>query len=179
MTKENAISLVNEILGEGKYLNPREIFFEENLDVNNYSIGKHELGEGKWISKHEYINCNERCDTKLVLIKNHPEVEAISSAHYHRQGWVGSLNIWIKNKNNMIKENAISMAVAMGFKLDFDQWDVEDKGWIRFVLSNDYLDEKNFRLIWYKKDSLEQNLNILFKAGQKAKTQQINEYISL
>jgi hypothetical protein len=83
----------------------------------------------------------------------------------------------------MIKENAISMAVAMGFRLDYDQWNEENKGWIRFVLSNDNLDEKNFRLIWYKEDSLEENLkraaNILFKAGQKAKIQQINEYISL
>jgi len=83
----------------------------------------------------------------------------------------------------MKKENAISIAAAMGFKLDYDQWDIEDKNWIRFVLSNDDLDEKNFRLIWYKDDSIEQNLkraaNILFKAGQKAKIQQINEYIYL
>jgi len=98
MTKENAISLANEIFGEGKYPIPKEIFFKENLNINNYSTGKHELGEGKWISEDKYINCNERCDTKLIIVKNNQEVEAISFAHYHRRGWVGSLTIWLKNK---------------------------------------------------------------------------------
>ncbi len=83
----------------------------------------------------------------------------------------------------MTKENVISIAIAMSFKLNYDQWEIEDKEWIRFVLSNDDLDEKNFRLIWYKNDSIEENLeraaNILFKSGKKAKIKQISEYISL
>lgn len=82
----------------------------------------------------------------------------------------------------MEKEKAISIAEAMGFNMDYDQWDVDSKGWIRFTLP-DHLDEKNFRLIWYKDDSVDSNVKrgaqIIFKAGQKAKIQQISEYISL
>jgi hypothetical protein len=83
----------------------------------------------------------------------------------------------------MNKEAAIAAAQAMGFRLDYDQWDVAGKGWIRFVLNREELDEKEMRLIWYQADPLESNLrvaaNILFRAGQKAKALQITQYANL
>ena len=70
----------------------------------------------------------------------------------------------------------------MGFKLDYDQFNDPMKEWMRFCLK-DSLDEVDLRWIWYKNDSLEENFgrggNILFKAGQKAKMQQMNTYQSL
>lgn len=82
----------------------------------------------------------------------------------------------------MTKDKIIGIATSMRFKLDYDQWDVDDKGWIRFVLSED-LDEKDLRWIWWKDSTLESNLSrgaaILFKAGQKAKIAQLNKFIEL
>jgi len=83
----------------------------------------------------------------------------------------------MKNKNDIIE-----IAEAMGFKIDYDQWSVKDKKWIRFKL-NDNLDEPKLRLIWYKDSLLVENLcmasDILFKAGQKHKISQINKLESL
>ena len=80
----------------------------------------------------------------------------------------------------MNKEEVIEIATNMGFNLD--QWGVDNKGWIRFTLKEE-LDEKDMRWIWYKEKSLSWNLSrvasILFKAGQKAKLQQISEFIEL
>ena len=68
----------------------------------------------------------------------------------------------------MDKREVIKIAEAMGFHLDYDQWD--DKGWIRLELQKT-LDEPNLRWIWYKGSSDDENLGrvaqILFKAGQK------------
>jgi hypothetical protein len=70
----------------------------------------------------------------------------------------------------------------MGFHLDYDQYDVKGKGWIRFTLTED-LYEKDLRWIWYKDDAICQNLSrgakILFKAGQKAFKKRLNEYVEL
>ena len=81
----------------------------------------------------------------------------------------------------MNKEDIIKIADGMGFFLDLDQF--EEKNWMRFELKKRELDEKGFRWIWWKNDDLDFNLRqgaqILFKAGQKAKMQQINEYIHL
>lgn len=83
----------------------------------------------------------------------------------------------------MTKEEVIEIANAMSFNLNYDQWDIDGKGWMRFHLKNDDLDEKDMRLIWYKEDRIETNLRraavILFTAGQKAKVAQLNEYIHL
>lgn len=82
----------------------------------------------------------------------------------------------------MKKEEVIEIVESMGFRLDYDQWDIKDKGWVRFVL-NDDLDEKDLRWIWYEEDSLSENFSrgakILFTAGQKAKIQQMNKFVQL
>lgn len=81
----------------------------------------------------------------------------------------------------MTKEDIIKIADGMGFFLDLDQF--EEKNWMRFELKKRELDESCFRWIWWKNDDLQFNLShgaqILFKAGQKAKIQQINEYVHL
>lgn len=80
------------------------------------------------------------------------------------------------------KELIISIAVAMGFTLDYDQFDESGKEWMRFQLP-DSLDEQELRWIWWKDSSLTANLasggKILFKAGQKAKINQLSEFIEL
>lgn len=81
----------------------------------------------------------------------------------------------------MNKEEIIKITNGMGFSLDLDQFDEDN--WMRFQLKKRELDEKNFRWIWWKNDDLYFNLSngarILFRAGQKAKMQQLNEYIHL
>jgi len=82
----------------------------------------------------------------------------------------------------MTREEIINVVSAMGFRLDYDQWDIEDKGWMRFQLKKE-LDEPTLRLIWWRSLSDTANFaraaEILFKAGQKAKMQQLNEYVNL
>lgn len=82
----------------------------------------------------------------------------------------------------MNKQEIIAIVEAMGFELDYDQLDEPMKQWMRFVLK-DSLDEPDLRWIWYKDESDTFNMrrggNILFKAGQKAKLQQINSFIEL
>ena len=82
----------------------------------------------------------------------------------------------------MKKEDIINIAVAMRFRLDLDMFDVEGKEWMRFELKED-LDERALRWIWYKNNTDVQNFamasEILFKAGQKAKMQQLNGYVTL
>lgn len=65
------------------------------FDEHNYVDGEHELGEGKWINNNEHININERCDCHLWLVE-HPVIKAISLSHFHRQGLVGKLTVFIK-----------------------------------------------------------------------------------
>jgi hypothetical protein len=79
----------------------------------------------------------------------------------------------------MEKKQIITIAHSMGFHIDLDEWDTTSKGWIRFELKNRDLDESELRLIWYKEHTLGQNLHkaaeILFKAGQKYKIQQLSK----
>ncbi len=71
----------------------------------------------------------------------------------------------------------------MGFFLDYDQWEIKDKRWIRFKLENRDIEESNLRWIWYRNDSLSTNFStgakILFKAGQKAFKHKLNDYVEL
>ena len=80
----------------------------------------------------------------------------------------------------MQKGDYIDIASGLGFHLDYDQW--EERGWMRMQLK-DSLDEKEFRWIIYKDSeiswTMKQAGNILFKAGQKAKIQQLSQYIDL
>lgn len=79
----------------------------------------------------------------------------------------------------MIKTDVIDIATAMGFHMNYDQWDAPDKEWIRFELPKS-LNEQEMRWIWWKDVSLVENLRrgaqILFLAGQKAKVQDITLY---
>ena len=81
----------------------------------------------------------------------------------------------------MTKNKIVQIVQAMGFHLDLDRWSEED-GWMRFQLKNE-LDERDLRLIWWKNvdelSNFKRASDILFKAGQKAKIQQLNEFISL
>lgn len=81
----------------------------------------------------------------------------------------------------MTKEKIINIVSKMGFHVGYDAW--EEKGWIRFELNRSELDERELRLIWYKDVNDEDNFadaaDILFRAGQKHKTQAINKLDSL
>lgn len=74
------------------------------------------------------------------------------------------------------------IATAMGFTLNLDNSQHPAKRWLRFQLPDD-LDEPDLRWIWYIDSTLEANLakgaSILFKAGQKAKINQLSKYIEL
>lgn len=82
----------------------------------------------------------------------------------------------------MTKKETIEIAEGLGFILDYDQFNVPDKRWIRFELKEE-LDEPDLRWIWFRDQSLEWNLErggqILFKAGQKAFKLRMNEFIDL
>lgn len=77
----------------------------------------------------------------------------------------------------MNKEEIITLAESMNFKLDYDKWVNEDKGrfsngeWLRFVSLDDDLDEKDLRWIWYKTDTDEDNIlrgkHIQFRLNRK------------
>lgn len=97
MTQEFVIELANNIFGVGKFPNPNEIIFRDNFNELSLTDGNHELGCGKWITEKKYINTNERCDS-CYMILDHPEIEAIQSNHFHRQGWVGNLIVYLKKK---------------------------------------------------------------------------------
>ena len=83
----------------------------------------------------------------------------------------------------MEKNNIIKIIQYMGFTLDYDQWDVAGKEWMRFELKDKSLDEKALRLIWWKDEpdyyNFKNAANILFKAGQKKKIQSINTLLEL
>jgi hypothetical protein len=70
------------------------------------------------------------------------------------------------------KEQIISLAESIGFKLDYDKWDNPDTNefsngkWLRFISQDESLDERELRWIWYKEDSDEDN----YKRGQYIKS---------
>ena len=98
MTEQSVINLANNIFGIGQYPEPKEILFREDFNKLSLDNGTHELGHGKWVSKNTYININDRCDSQITIIDNHPEIDAIQSNHYHKKGWVGSLIVYLKKK---------------------------------------------------------------------------------
>jgi hypothetical protein len=81
----------------------------------------------------------------------------------------------------MDKEQVITIAHSMGFVLDYDQWDVEGKAWLRFHFKG--YDTTNMCLIWWKNEPMEsvlkQAANILYRAGQEIKIKQINGVVNL
>ena len=76
----------------------------------------------------------------------------------------------------MEKEQVISIAQSMGFWLDYDQWGVDGKEWIRFYFKG--YDTTNMCLIWWKRETLDlvmkRAANIIYIAGQEHKIKQIN-----
>ena len=70
------------------------------------------------------------------------------------------------------KEQIISLAESIGFKLDYDKWYNPDTSefsngeWLRFISQDESLDERKLRWVWYKKDSDEDN----YKRGQYIKS---------
>jgi hypothetical protein len=70
------------------------------------------------------------------------------------------------------KEQIISLAESIGFKLDYDKWENPDtsefsnREWLRFISQDESLDERELRWIWYKEDSDEDN----YKRGQYIKS---------
>lgn len=86
-------------------------------------------------------------------------------------------------KAKLSKAEIIKIVSEMGFHLNYDQFDVLGKNWMRFELNTKGLDEQNLRWIWYKDDSLAENFShgakILFKAGQKALKLRSEEFIDL
>lgn len=89
----------------------------------------------------------------------------------------------MKQLEKLRKTDIVFIVESLGFKLDYDQWEVENKEWMRFHLKDENLQEKDFTLIWWKDVSINVNLmragNILFKAGQKQKALSINQYTDL
>ncbi len=73
----------------------------------------------------------------------------------------------------MEKDLVIAILSAMGFELDYDQWDVDGKEWARFGLKNKELRHPDLCVIWRKNDMADRNFSMvsdkLFKAGQKDK----------
>lgn len=74
----------------------------------------------------------------------------------------------------MNKEEIINYASELGFHLDYDKWNNDNKGdystgdWLRFCLPKE-LDEKDLRWIWYKNDSFINNQNRGLYILQRAK----------
>jgi hypothetical protein len=81
----------------------------------------------------------------------------------------------------MNKEQIINIAQSMGFVLDYDQWDVEGKEWLRFHFKG--YNTKDICLIWGKGDPLEsvlkQAANIIYRAGQQFKVKQLTTYTDI
>jgi len=90
------------------------------------------------------------------------------------------LIVVIQNADKMIKEEIIDIASKLGFKLDYDQFNIEDKQWLRFVSKDNSLDEKDLRWIWYKEDSNEDNIKrgkyIQSRLKRKAEVQEFLKY---
>ena len=76
------------------------------------------------------------------------------------------------------KKEIIEEAEARGFKLDYDQSEVEGKKWIRFVSVDDTLDEQALRWIWYMEDHLIDNLERgNYIESRLKKKKQIQEFL--
>jgi hypothetical protein len=81
-------------LTDGQHIVSFEVKNNE-LDTDRLHEGRHELGEGKWINDTHHINLNERVDSSVYLLE-HPTIQAISTAHYHRQGYKYAITVYLK-----------------------------------------------------------------------------------
>ncbi len=82
----------------------------------------------------------------------------------------------------MTKEEIIKIAEGLGYVLDLDRFDAEGQNWMRFELP-DFQDDPDLRWIWQRSFPDKANFtgggNILFKAGQKAFRQKLDEFVDL
>jgi hypothetical protein len=64
----------------------------------------------------------------------------------------------------MNKQEIIALAESMNFKLDYDKWIDTDTSeysngeWLRFTSTDDELDERDLRWIWYKNNADSNNI---------------------
>ncbi len=81
----------------------------------------------------------------------------------------------------MKKEEVIEMLDSMGFRLDYDQWDVTSKEWMRFHLRKEGMNTPDLALIWFKdsNSNFRRVAIVLFMAGQKANMLRATEFVSL
>jgi hypothetical protein len=82
----------------------------------------------------------------------------------------------------MDKEQVITIAQSMGFVLDYDQWDVEGKEWLRFHFKG--YNTKDMCLIWWRYGEpidthLREAANIIYRAGQQFKVKQLTTYTDI
>lgn len=81
----------------------------------------------------------------------------------------------------MKKEEVIEVMVALGFYLDYDQWDVAGKEWMRFEHEINK-DDKEYRVIIFSNytqtDILKIASKYLLKLGNYQKTKALKELLS-
>ena len=68
-------------------------------------------------------------------------------------------------QTKLTKQNIISLAESMNFKLDYDKFDDKEypgdsnnMRYLRFVSNDDSLDEKDLRWIWFKDSEDKENI---------------------
>jgi len=77
----------------------------------------------------------------------------------------------------MTKQEIITYAESLGFHLGYDQFEVEDKEWMRFELPED-VDEPDLRWIWWKDKSDEDNISMgLHIKGRAKRKREIQEFL--
>lgn len=85
----------------------------------------------------------------------------------------------------MGKDEIYEMVKLFGLTIDYDQWEVEGKEWVR-VKSNDWPDDfgtRNDCIILYKEDGRETNLDelrfSLISLGQKLRSKEFKKLLNL
>lgn len=87
----------------------------------------------------------------------------------------------------MNKQEIIQLAESMGFKLDYDKFDDKEYPgdsnnlkYLRFISTDDFLDEKDLRWIWFKVWTKELNIqngqNIQLRLLKKKQIQEFLKY---
>jgi hypothetical protein len=80
----------------------------------------------------------------------------------------------------MNKQEIIDILKKLGYTIEYDQWDIDDKEWIRFRHELDIEHEKHFALIFYKnhhEQSWKEAARILRHIGQWQKVRQLQSFV--
>ncbi len=67
-----------------------------SYDIPSFCEGNTDLGYCKKVGD-KFITINERCDSTFKTIE-HEAIAAIGVGHYHKQGFVHGLTIYLKNE---------------------------------------------------------------------------------